>query len=225
MVFRRRRTHLLRTYSLQFRSTGCALLGGSDDLHHSHEVSPLNSASPNPWKPDWKAATIVHKPSRRTQSLTPGLPTVWDSPRQEIDPQASMGANPWNLTSGRVPQIIKPASRRVTPKRTVPNSQRHQLDSWASVLPVVADTGVHSHISHTCVRTPLDCTWNAFSDRPWFTPCIADDWIRLAFHRPVSCGRGPAGHIIHWLNLARSSSEHFAIHTSRECLPSTPRTA
>jgi hypothetical protein len=129
---RRRRIYLLQTSTFKYRSTDCALLGGSDDLHHSHEVTPLNSASPTPWKPDWEAAKPACKPYRRKKLLTPGLPTLWDSPKKEIDPQVYMGANPWNLTSGRVPQIIKPASRRITPTHTVPDPQSHQLDSWAS---------------------------------------------------------------------------------------------
>ena len=92
------------------------------------------------------------------------------------------------MASGKSPQTILSAKR----KRTLVNSSEvtnnNKVDSWVINLEPSTAVGVQTGPPPNIVDNPGDTRWLRFANKNWFTHSLADDWVRLAFHRPVSCG-------------------------------------
>ena len=174
--------------TLRRHTSGPRLCGGSDQFTRPKDVNPLDSRQLNPWKLSINGIKEPVTKPRRIQHLAPGPPVIWDSPKREVDPQQSSGSNPWKMATGLLPQTIKPACRRTKHTEVLCSSGNKTIDSWAPSSLRLKGTGVDTRINSNIIRNPSCDIWEQFFDRTWFTPCLADDWVRLAFHRPVSCG-------------------------------------
>ena len=63
--------------------------------------------------------------------------------------------------------------------------------SWLMQQPTTAPTGVATGPLAVKIDDPDNRDWAQFAGHTWFAASVGDDWVRIAFHRPVSCAFSP----------------------------------
>ena len=150
----------------------------------------LDEASANPWT---RASGSCNPPipleRRKVRPLASDRSPINRSMHtQEVDPCRTNSPNPWKIAMGNNSQTILAAKRRRTMVNLPEVTNNNKVDSWVINLEPSTAVGVLSGPLPNIVDNPGDTRWLKFATNSWFTHSLADDWVRLAFHRPVSCG-------------------------------------